>query len=173
MTGHLLFVVLMYDFLSRLCYVRQRDASCDYSLGPEPNSLSPRSDEYSLTDILEKETCVSPRTPTFAITTETTVGNPVVSTPVTHVKTTSGQTGGPSHDTGSSASTFLTSVKPAVAAAGSLTSAHTTLMSPESGDEIAEEMISMIGAAVTVGVLFVGLALLFAQSRIEKCGSKR
>ncbi|KAL3978277.1 translation initiation factor 3 subunit L [Sarotherodon galilaeus] len=49
------FDVSVADFLRHLHYVQQKDASCDYTLENEPNSLSPRSDRYSLTHILEKE----------------------------------------------------------------------------------------------------------------------
>ncbi|XP_010773560.1 uncharacterized protein isoform X2 [Notothenia coriiceps] len=49
------FTVKMYDFLRSLHLLKRHDASCDYSLGSEANSLSPRSDGYSLTDIVEKE----------------------------------------------------------------------------------------------------------------------
>ncbi|XP_059184509.1 uncharacterized protein LOC131965808 [Centropristis striata] len=57
---------------------------------------------------------------------------------------------------------------------GSLTPADTTPMNPASGDErTAEKMTMMIAAGVTAGVLFLGLVLLFFQSRTEKSVSKR
>ncbi|KAI3370080.1 hypothetical protein L3Q82_024864, partial [Scortum barcoo] len=37
------------DLLRRLHSVQQSNASCDYSLGSDPNALSPRSDGYNLT----------------------------------------------------------------------------------------------------------------------------
>ncbi len=43
------FTVKIDDLLSRLNSVQQSVASCDYSLGNESNSWSPRSDGYSLT----------------------------------------------------------------------------------------------------------------------------
>ena len=43
------FTVTADDLLRRLRSVQQSDASCDYSLGSEPKSLSTRSDRYSLT----------------------------------------------------------------------------------------------------------------------------
>ncbi|KAI3368096.1 hypothetical protein L3Q82_007799 [Scortum barcoo] len=46
------FIVTVDYLLSRLRLVQQSDASCDYTLG---SSLSPRSDGYNLTDIVEKE----------------------------------------------------------------------------------------------------------------------
>ncbi|XP_033995104.1 uncharacterized protein LOC117489703 isoform X20 [Trematomus bernacchii] len=49
------FIFTIDDFLRRLHFLKGHDASCDYSLGSEANSLSPRSDGYSLTDIVEKE----------------------------------------------------------------------------------------------------------------------
>ena len=43
------FYVTIDDLLSRLRLVQQKDASCDYSSGSEPTSLSLRSDGRSLT----------------------------------------------------------------------------------------------------------------------------
>ncbi|XP_071349544.1 uncharacterized protein [Trachinotus anak] len=71
------------DFLRHLHFVQQKDASCDYNLGSEHNSSSPRSDGYNLTDIVEKE---SPTKPAFTMTTGLTVSSPRASTPVTPVK---------------------------------------------------------------------------------------
>ena len=48
------FTVTIDDLLRRLRLVLRKDASCDYSLGSGPNSLSPRSDGYSLTGESEK-----------------------------------------------------------------------------------------------------------------------
>ena len=48
------FTVTKDDLLRHLRSVQQSDASCDYSLGREPNSLSARSDRYSLTGKSEK-----------------------------------------------------------------------------------------------------------------------
>ncbi|XP_068999082.1 uncharacterized protein [Embiotoca jacksoni] len=45
-----LFTVTLEDFQRFLHSVQQKEVSCDYSLESEPNSLSPRSDGYSLTD---------------------------------------------------------------------------------------------------------------------------
>ncbi|XP_049443738.1 uncharacterized protein LOC125895712 [Epinephelus fuscoguttatus] len=64
------FTVTIDDLLRRLRLVQQSDASCDYTLGSDPNSLSPRSDRYSLTDIVKKESgTVSTRQP-FTTTTD-------------------------------------------------------------------------------------------------------
>lgn len=48
------FYVTIDDFLRHLCFVQQKEASCDYSLGSEHNSLSPRSDGRNLTGKLVK-----------------------------------------------------------------------------------------------------------------------
>ncbi|KAI3370078.1 hypothetical protein L3Q82_024861 [Scortum barcoo] len=48
------FIVTVDDLLSRLRLVQQSDASCEYTLGSEPNSLSPRSDGCSLTGKFER-----------------------------------------------------------------------------------------------------------------------
>ncbi|XP_078024606.1 uncharacterized protein LOC117256946 isoform X4 [Epinephelus lanceolatus] len=170
------FTVIINDLLRRLHLGQQSDASCDYSLGSEPNSLSPRSDRYKLTEIVERESYMTPTMPTFSMTTGLTVNNPGASTPVTLVKTTStGQTIGTPSDTGASISTFLTSVKPEAvtgitsSAAGSLTSADTTSINPTCGDEITGKLTLMTRAGVSVGVVLLGLALLFTKSRTDNC----
>ncbi|XP_029631915.1 mucin-5AC-like [Salmo trutta] len=40
------------DLISRLQSVRNKEVSCDYRVGSGPNSLSPRSDGYSFTDLV-------------------------------------------------------------------------------------------------------------------------
>ncbi|KAM8757072.1 uncharacterized protein AB9X84_010047 [Acanthopagrus schlegelii] len=169
------FTVTTGDLLSRLRSVQQSDASCDYSLGAGPNSLSSRSDPYSLTNIVEVEPRMSLGIPTFRMTTDVTVGRPVGFTPVK--PTSAGRHVGRS-DTGSSVSTSIKSVKPTTDPGHTLTaeviftSADTTPVNPAFSDEITDKMISMIGAAVTVGVVLLGLVLLFNQSRIETFLSK-
>ncbi|XP_068998936.1 mucin-3B-like isoform X1 [Embiotoca jacksoni] len=54
-----LFTVTLEDFQRFLHSVQQKEVSCDYSSESEPNSLSPRSDGYSLTDILERESIMT------------------------------------------------------------------------------------------------------------------
>ncbi|XP_051272388.1 uncharacterized protein LOC127372547 isoform X2 [Dicentrarchus labrax] len=149
------FIVTTDDLLKRLSLVKQGNASCDYSLGSEPNSLSPRSDRYRLTDIVEKESGMIQR-PTVTKTTgsltssQTTLKNPASDDEITGSLTSThttlnpasddeitvysaGRTVSTSSDTDSSVSTFLTSVKPEK---GSLTSTQTTLKNPASDDEI-------------------------------------
>ncbi|KAF1391686.1 hypothetical protein PFLUV_G00044660 [Perca fluviatilis] len=101
------FTVKIDDLLSHLRLVQQSDASCDYSLGSEPNPLSPRSDGYSLTDIVERESSMTPTMPTFSMTKGLTVSRRGVSTLVTPVKRMSDLT-----DSSPGAST--TPVKPAM-----------------------------------------------------------
>ena len=43
------FVVSIDDFVRRLQPVQHKEGSCDYRLGREPNTLSPRSDGFNLT----------------------------------------------------------------------------------------------------------------------------
>ncbi|XP_051272347.1 uncharacterized protein LOC127372538 isoform X3 [Dicentrarchus labrax] len=139
------FIVTIDDLLKRLSLVKQGDVSCDYSLGSEPNSLSPRSDGHSLTDIVERESRLNQSMPTLTVARGLTYSNSGASTPVSHVKTKQ----------------------------GSLTSTDTTLMNPASGDEITEKTILIIGAVVTVVAVLLGLALLFIRSRTERCVPKR
>ncbi|XP_068568167.1 uncharacterized protein [Cebidichthys violaceus] len=62
------FTVTIDDLLRRLRPLQRRDASCDYSLGSEPNSLSARSDRSSLNDIVEST--MTQTEPTSTVTTE-------------------------------------------------------------------------------------------------------
>ncbi|XP_068568158.1 uncharacterized protein [Cebidichthys violaceus] len=62
------FTVRIDDLLRRLRPLQRRDASCDYSLGSEPNSLSARSDRSSLNDIVEST--MTQTEPTSTVTTE-------------------------------------------------------------------------------------------------------
>ncbi|XP_039884478.1 uncharacterized protein LOC120731509 [Simochromis diagramma] len=66
------FYVSIDDFLRHLHFVQQKDASCDYTLKRKPRSLSPRSDRYNLTAILESE---SPKInkPSSIMTTESSL----------------------------------------------------------------------------------------------------
>ncbi|XP_074491847.1 uncharacterized protein LOC141767959 isoform X2 [Sebastes fasciatus] len=174
-----LFTVTIDDLLRRLRLVQQSDASCDYSLGSEPNSLSPRSDGYSLTDIVEKESRmtqtmttstmttagqtvsrphapapVTPVTPATPVTSGLTVSRPHASTLVTPVKRTSGWTVGTPSSTGSFISTSLTSVKPA-------SGTSMTPTNPESTDEttaktwIWKYVAVAAGCGVTVGAVLL------------------
>ncbi|XP_050923068.1 uncharacterized protein LOC108886590 isoform X3 [Lates calcarifer] len=157
------FYVTIDDFLRHLCFVQQKEASCDYSLGSEHNSLSPRSDGYNLTDIVEKESPpIACTTSSSTVTTGVTVNRPHSSTPVTPVKPPSGpnpssvivNTVEPESPTTQTMSTFTTTTFYSAAGithdtggtaptfltsvdpvTGSLTSADTTCMNPTSGDE--------------------------------------
>ncbi|XP_037636120.1 uncharacterized protein LOC119494362 isoform X2 [Sebastes umbrosus] len=166
------FYVTIDDLLRRLRVVQQSDASCDYSLGSEPNSLSPRSDGYSLTDIVEKESRMTQTMPTSTMTTGLTVSRPhapapvtpvtsgltvsrpLASTLVTPVKRTSGWTIGTPSSTGSFISTSLTSVKPA-------SDTSMTPTNPESTGEmtaktwILKYVAVAVGCGVTVGAVWL------------------
>ncbi|CAI5687763.1 unnamed protein product [Oreochromis niloticus] len=80
------FYVSVADFLRHLLLVQQKDASCDYSLESEPNSLSPRSDRYNMTHILAKESPTTKVNSPCTMTTALSLSNPSASnntTPVT------------------------------------------------------------------------------------------
>ncbi|CAI5687762.1 unnamed protein product [Oreochromis niloticus] len=85
------FYVSIDDFLRHLHFVQQKDASCDYTLKREPRSLSPRSDRYNLTAILESE---SPKInkPSSILTTESSLTKPTTSSSTTSVNSPSGLT---------------------------------------------------------------------------------
>ncbi|XP_038553357.1 uncharacterized protein LOC119886590 isoform X2 [Micropterus salmoides] len=73
------FTVTIDDLRRYLHSVQQSYSTCDYSLGGEPNSLSPRSDGYRLNDIVESESFMPP-------TKSTATDLPGASTVVTPVK---------------------------------------------------------------------------------------
>ncbi|XP_068998970.1 uncharacterized protein [Embiotoca jacksoni] len=81
-----LFTVTLEDFQRFLHSVQQKEVSCDYSLESEPNSLSPRSDGYSLTDIFERESIMTRTKSASTMSTESTVRTPTVCSPTTSVK---------------------------------------------------------------------------------------
>ncbi|XP_051272396.1 uncharacterized protein LOC127372552 isoform X2 [Dicentrarchus labrax] len=83
------FTVKIDDLLRRLSLNQQSDASCDYSLGNESSSLSPRSDRGNLTYIVEKESNSGLTRSAVIVTTGLTVSRPHASTPVTPATQTS------------------------------------------------------------------------------------
>ncbi|XP_069559431.1 uncharacterized protein [Brachyistius frenatus] len=83
-----LFTVTLEDFQRFLHSVQQKEVSCDYRSESEPNSLSPRSDGYSLTDHTFKsgtDAGLLPEHPKNPAT-ESTVRSPTVCSPTTSVK---------------------------------------------------------------------------------------
>ncbi|XP_078104703.1 uncharacterized protein LOC144516894 isoform X2 [Sander vitreus] len=189
------FTVTIDDLLSRLRLVQQRDASCDYSLGSEPNSLSPRSDGYSLTDIVERESSMTPTMPTFSMTKGQTVDMPSstgssTSTYLTPVKQapdiveressmtptmptfsmTKGQTVDMPSSTGSSTSTYLTPVKQApgqtVDMPSSTGSSTSTYLTPVK--QAPETWILKFVAVVTGCGVIVGVILLVSAILYNK-----
>ncbi|XP_060898895.1 uncharacterized protein LOC132977963 isoform X5 [Labrus mixtus] len=108
------FYVNILNVLSQLRLVQQSEASCDYTLGDKPDSLSPRSDGYSLTNILKIESNRSPTMSAFTMNTGQNIDMPA-STSISLTKQTTGTVlhSGLTVSTISNAvSTFLTSVKP-------------------------------------------------------------
>ncbi|XP_060898892.1 uncharacterized protein LOC132977963 isoform X2 [Labrus mixtus] len=89
------FYVNILNVLSQLRLVQQSEASCDYTLGDKPDSLSPRSDGYSLTNILKIESNRSPTMSAFTMNTGTVLHSGLTVSTISNA-----------------VSTFLTSVKP-------------------------------------------------------------
>ncbi|KAM8757073.1 uncharacterized protein AB9X84_010048 [Acanthopagrus schlegelii] len=172
-----LFTVTADDLLRRLRSVQQSDASCDYSLGSEPKSSSTRSDRYSLTDIKRSESRRAQTQPASTKTTDivardsrTAPGIPTFRMTTEIVELVESES---TMATGIPAFKMTTDPGNTLTAEGIFTSADTTPVNPAISDEITDKMISMIGAAVTVGVVLLGLVLLFNRSRIETFLSKR
>ncbi|XP_071376804.1 mucin-17-like [Centroberyx affinis] len=126
------FTVPIEDLLRYLHSEQQKEASCDYSLGSEPHSVSARSDRYSLTGWTVSRPSVSTRLTSAP-------GTPV--NPGSGDKITGLTVGRPS-TTSSSASALVTHVNPGSGltvgkpgTTASSTSAYVTLMNPASGDK--------------------------------------
>ncbi|KAM8757069.1 uncharacterized protein AB9X84_010046 isoform 2-T2 [Acanthopagrus schlegelii] len=178
-----LFTVTADDLLRRLRSVQQSDASCDYSLGSEPKSLSTRSDRYSLTDIKRSE---SRRAQTQPASTKTTDTVDVTSTMTTDLKVSRSQAPTPGKHTSVKSQAFgntdgsistsqtpgtPTSVKTCtkLAATGERTvtldqTLHVPGADPTQNPPSAEtwtwKSAVMAGFGVAVGVISVGLVLL-------------
>ncbi|KAM8757085.1 uncharacterized protein AB9X84_010057 isoform 2-T2 [Acanthopagrus schlegelii] len=171
-----LFTVTTDDLLRRLRSVQQSDASCDYSLGSEPKSLSARSERYGLTDIVEKESSMIQTTPTLRMTTGQTGTPPPVK------PTSAWPVDRPSH-TGGSISTSQTPVNPPPVNPTPVNpkpvnpkpvnpESDTSMkpMNPESGDERTEGWILKFaavaaGCGVTVGVVLLISAICCNRKR--------
>ncbi|KAL7408130.1 hypothetical protein ABVT39_018674 [Epinephelus coioides] len=142
------FTVSFDDLSRRLHFLQRRDASCDYSSGSEPNSLSPRSDRYSLTGLTDSKLHSS--------------------TPVTPTKKTPGVTAGRSSYTGSFISASLTPVRPTSGQTPPKpgTNANSFPVTPPNSTSAETWTWKLVVAAACFGgVVFLGLALLCAKRR--------
>ncbi|XP_027135251.1 uncharacterized protein LOC113745883 [Larimichthys crocea] len=156
------FIVTIEDLLGHLSSVQQSDASCDYTLRSEPNSLSPRSDGYSLTDIVEKESHV----------TQTMTTSTVTTTPETPAKQTSGLTVSMPHVTTPETPAKQTSVDQTLHESNtkaSLSPVTPPNPAPETKNWLTWMIWTSVIAAVAgfVMVIFLGLTLLFTSGRNE------
>ncbi|XP_065810879.1 uncharacterized protein [Labrus bergylta] len=155
------FSVNILNVLSQLRSVQQSDASCDYTLGDKPDSLSPRSDGYSLTYILKIESNRSPTMSAFTMNTGTVLHSGLT------VSTTSNVV-----------STFLTSVKPpsGLSVSNPDTKENTFPEIPlktTSGKWILKFVVIAAGCEVTVGVMFLVSAALCNRRRAGSEEQKR
>ncbi|XP_029545961.1 uncharacterized protein LOC115147818 [Salmo trutta] len=156
------------DLISGLQSVRNKEVSCDYRVSSGPNSLSPRSDGYSFTDLVG-----------FHISDPTTIQTPSIAV---------GLTPGPK-STLPPSTTVSPTEDPTVTPTTSLTSPLTpsTTVNPSSGGQSSTESdvesnsqeIFLVGqlwqAAVAsgVGVLLVGLTAVCLCRRTKKTNSQR
>ncbi|KAM6947921.1 uncharacterized protein PEZ65_001469 [Lycodopsis pacificus] len=190
------FTVTIDDLLRRLHVLQRSDASCDYSLGSKPNSLSPRSDRYSLNDIVKKESSMTSTDSAFTQNKDLTDSRSTASTfgitgkPVSDVvESSTTQTKPPSMTTAGVtvrllASTPVTPIKQTsgkkltdiVKKESSMTSTDSAF-TQNKGETETETWIwkywYMILAACLGGVFLLGLALLFTKRRFGKRSNKR
>ncbi|XP_033995111.1 uncharacterized protein LOC117489707 isoform X2 [Trematomus bernacchii] len=150
------FTVTIDDFLRRVHFLKRHDASCDYSLGNEANSLSPRSDGYSLTDIVEKEPSKISAftTPPDIVEKDTHLTKTMLTSTMT-TETVSSVNPGPDKDiTGSSVST-----------PGIKDSSNTAAPQKTASAEIWKFVAVVAGCGVTVGVILLVSAILCNNRR--------
>ncbi|XP_060898894.1 uncharacterized protein LOC132977963 isoform X4 [Labrus mixtus] len=174
------FYVNILNVLSQLRLVQQSEASCDYTLGDKPDSLSPRSDGYSLTNILKIESNRSPTMSAFTMNTGQNIDMPA-STSISLTKQTTGTVlhSGLTVSTISNAvSTFLTSVKPpsGLSVSNPDTKENTFPEIPPkttSGKWILKFVVIAAGCGVTVGVMFLVSAALCNRRRAGSEEQKR
>ncbi|CAI5687757.1 unnamed protein product [Oreochromis niloticus] len=189
------FYVSIDDFLRHLHFVQQKEASCDYTLKREPRSLSPRSDRYNLTAILESESPKINKPPSI-MTTDSSLNKPSASTSTTSVnslsgfaalnlspttgvntpiKTTQYKTSGDSTTDSykTSATVTVTTVKIGQARQpdNKVNSSSKILQSAEAS--IWKLAVAVTGLGVTMGVILLVLGLLTFKRRSETCPQSR
>ncbi|XP_026204452.1 uncharacterized protein LOC113154447 isoform X2 [Anabas testudineus] len=160
------FSITINDLLRSLHLVQQKHASCDYSSGREPKSLSPRSDAYSLTDIVEKESSMVSINSAFTKTTGVTPRPAGVSTFLTETTTA----------IFSSASTEITSTNQNhmnVASGDKTDVCAVHLCAFKTQITIWKLVVVVAGLGVTLGVISLGLALHCTKRRTERSSNKR
>ncbi|XP_034143498.1 integumentary mucin C.1-like [Esox lucius] len=128
----LLFTVTEDDLIRHLQSVGSQEVSCDYRVSSGPNSLSPRSDGYIITNLIASATLI-PKTTLRPTTSSTTSLTPTATTSgsttyLTPTATTSGSTTSLTPTATTSGST--TSLTPTATTSGSTTSlTHTATTS--------------------------------------------
>ncbi|CAI5687764.1 unnamed protein product [Oreochromis niloticus] len=188
------FYVSVADFLRHLHFVQQKDASCDYSLENEPNSLSPRSDRYSLKDIVEKESLVTVMKSSFSATAdimerESTMTDTKPSSTLTMVTTTnlnhatnmtSATTKAEDMTSGRSNTVDHTFEKPVnktntgeSSPSTPSASTFTTSGTSPSGTWTLTVVLVVVGFGVTVGVILLVLMILRSKRRNDRYSPKR
>ncbi|XP_042155479.1 mucin-3A isoform X3 [Oncorhynchus tshawytscha] len=184
------------DLISRLQSVRRKEVSCDYRLSSGPNSLSPRSDGYSFTDLVGVHISDSTTIQTPSIAVSLTPGPRSTLPPST--------TASPTEDTTVTPSTSLTSpLTPSRAvnpssdpmmcfASGSTVCSTLTTDTPasptERGQSSTESEVesnsqesillgqlwqAAVGVASGMGVFLVGLTAVCLCRRTKKTNSQR
>ncbi|XP_063767282.1 uncharacterized protein LOC134883079 isoform X2 [Eleginops maclovinus] len=161
------------DFLRHLHFVKRHDASCDYSLGSESDSLSPRSDGYSLTDIVGRESNMRSTISAPTIPTDIEEKEKRLTQTMTTSTMTTGLTVG-SGNTGSFISTSITPVKPTQGRTPHKSSTKAifppvTQVNPSS--ETRKRKLVIVVASLG-GVILFGLAFLSTRRRTDACGYK-
>ncbi|XP_029631917.1 uncharacterized protein LOC115208194 isoform X2 [Salmo trutta] len=172
------FTPIHSDLISRLQSVRSKEVSCDYKVSSGPNSLSPRSDGYSFTDLVGVHISDPTTIQTPSIAVDLTPGPRSTLPPSTNVSPTEGLT---------SPLTPSTAVNPSSGLTVCCTLTTDTPASPtergqsstESDVESNSKEIFLVGqlwqAAVAsgVGVLLVGLTAVCLCRRTQKTNSQR
>ncbi|XP_013987468.2 uncharacterized protein isoform X2 [Salmo salar] len=155
------------DLISRLQSVRSKEVSCDYGVSSGPNSLSPRSDGYSFTDLVgvyisDPTTKPFPTGLTSPLTPSTALNPTSVSSTVTSTLTPG------------------ITVRPITSLTSPLTpstAVNRTLGGQSSKEIVVETAVGIwqgaVGVASGVGVLLMGLTAVYLCRRTKKNNSQR
>ncbi|XP_042155484.1 mucin-3A isoform X8 [Oncorhynchus tshawytscha] len=160
------------DLISRLQSVRRKEVSCDYRLSSGPNSLSPRSDGYSFTDLVGVHISDSTTIQTPSIAVSLTPGPRSTLPPSTTASPTEDTTVTPS--TRSTVCSTLTTDTPASPTERGQSSTESEVESNSQESILLGQLWqAAVGVASGMGVFLVGLTAVCLCRRTKKTNSQR
>nr|XP_046168882.1 uncharacterized protein LOC124004144 [Oncorhynchus gorbuscha] len=160
------------DLISRLQSVRRKEVSCDYRLSSGPNSLSPRSDGHSFTDLVGVHISDPTTIQTPSIAVSLTPGSRSTLPPSTTASPTEDTTVTPT--TRSTVCCTLTTDTPASPTERGQSSTESEVESNSQESILLGQLWqAAVGVASGVGVFLVGLTAVCLCRRTKKTNSQR